>query len=525
MNIIKSIYSGIKASAFLLGVFSLSSCLENGDETIILETDTVMGIPSDSKADPNPVISDPNADIPNIQYITEKIDGQYVMRIDMTGIQDPNTKEWLQLFGISSNEESTQNIWVSVDNNPKGFIVKNNSSTEGLSIKTDIVFLVDNSGSMSDEANKIADDITDFAETLKSSGLDIKFGCVGYGGNVGSQYNDLIQGYGITGGMDISDYNVLYEFLNERDQYGVKRTIGFWGKNQEILANTASLYEYNYAGGECGVQALRFADEHFTFRTGANRIYINFTDDYNYPGGSNNISINYVESYWNAARGVVYTVISGPDQTENRPLYKEPSYLLSEITGGITYYTNSSFEGINLTDLPVTGAMQNSYVIYFTNIKEFMDGKVHQVKITVLSEDGTVRGEKIFNVIFEEKEEDDTNDEEDSEDISKDNLIGDWKVETYLFEVYKDGKLIGSEVEGEGEDILESFSSRGIYVYHNDLTTGKWTLSSNKLTIEYSEDDTEVWTITKLTSSEMVRELEESEGGYVYKYKITSKKL
>lgn len=524
MNIIKSIYSGIKASAFLLGVFSLSSCLENGDETIILETETVLGIPSDDKADPNPVISNPNADIPNIQYITEKVDGQYVMRIDMTGIQDPNTKEWLKLFGTNSNEESLQNIWVSVDNNPKGILVKNNSNTEGLSIKTDIVFLVDNSGSMSDEANKIADDITDFAETLKSSGLDVKFGCVGYGGNVGSQYNDLIEDYGITGGMDIADYTVLNEFLNERNLYGVQRTIGFWGKNQETLASTASLYAYNYAGGECGVQALRFADEHFTFRTGANRIYVNFTDDYNYPGGSENISINYVESNWNTTKGVVYTVISGPNQTVNNPLYKEPSYLLSEITGGITYYTNSSFEGINLIDLPVTGAMQNSYVIYFTNIKEFMDGQIHQLKITVLSEDGTVRCEKIFNVIFEEEKEDNINEEENSGSLSKNKLIGEWKVETFLFEVYKNGKLIESETE-EG-DILESFNSDGTYIYHDDSTIGKWTLSSNKLTIKYDEyDDTEIWTITKLTSSEMVRELQESEDGYVYKYKVTSRKL
>ena len=255
--------------------------------------------------------------------------------------------------------------------------------------------------------------------------------------------------------------------------------------------------------------------------------YINFTDEPNQPNGQEGFSVLFVndQNNWKTSQGTIHTVYSGNRNFVETIYFEEYPWKMSDYTGGTTLYASSSFTGVTLDDLPVTGALQNSYVIHFTNIKEFMDGKVHQVKITVLSEDGTVRGEKIFNVIFEEKEEDDTNDEEDSEDISKDNLVGDWKVETYLFEVYKDGKLIGSEVEGEGEDILESFSSRGIYVYHNDLTTGKWTLSSNKLTIEYSEDDTEVWTITKLTSSEMVRELEESEGGYVYKYKITSKKL
>lgn len=118
----------------------------------------------------------------------------------------------------------------------------------------------------------------------------------------------------------------------------------------------------------------------------------------------------------------------------------------------------------------------------------------------------------------------DTDDNNNEGNISKNKLIGEWKVETYLFEVYKNGKLIESEVEREG--ILESFNSNGVYTYDND-DTGKWTLSSNKLTIKYlvEEDDTEVWTITKLTSSEMVRELQESEDGYVYKYKVTSKKL
>lgn len=504
MNIIKSIYSGIKASALLLGVFSLSSCLENGDETIILETGNVLGIPSDDKADPNPVISNSNTNIPNIQYVTEKEDGQYVMRIDMTGIQDPYTKEWLKLFGTEASEENPQNIWISVDNKPKGFIVRNTIDSEDNNRKAmnDIVFLVDNSGSMSEEANAIARDIISWAQKLSST-LDAKFGCVGYDGR-------------ITGALNLTSYNEMSEYLNRST--GTSRTVGFSGTDADELEYSASSYANSY--NECGTAALRFADEQFTFRNGANRIYINFTDEPNQPDGKQNFSVLYVnnQNNWNTSQGTIHTVFSGSKNFTETLYYNEYPWKMSDYTGGTTLYASSSFTGVTLDDLPVTGAMQNSYVIYFTNIKEFMDGQVHQVKITVLSEDGTVRCEKIFNVIFEEKADDNTDKEESS--ISKSKVVGDWEIDSYLFEIYQNGKLIESDVEG-GD--IESFNSDGTYNYYND--SGKWTLSSNKLTIKYSEYDIEVWTVTKLTSTEMVRELQEIEDGYVYKYKITSKRL
>ncbi len=73
---------------------------------------------------------------------------------------------------------------------------------------------------------------------------------------------------------------------------------------------------------------------------------------------------------------------------------------MSEYTGGSIIYTDRYFTGVTLDDLPVTGAMQNSYIIRFTNIEKYMDGQPHMVKITVVSADGKVRAEKVFSVIF-----------------------------------------------------------------------------------------------------------------------------
>ena len=130
------------------------------------------GIPSDDLATPNPDIDNPNTNIPNIQL---SADGK-IISIDMTGVQNPNGG-WMELFGTGSLD---QNIWVTVDDKPKGILVINNGGNASKAVAVDLVFLVDNSGSMGQEADAIARDIVAWANELASSGLDIRFGCVGY---------------------------------------------------------------------------------------------------------------------------------------------------------------------------------------------------------------------------------------------------------------------------------------------------------------------------------------------------------
>ena len=74
---------------------------------------------------------------------------------------------------------------------------------------------------------------------------------------------------------------------------------------------------------------------------------------------------------------------------------------MSEYTGGTVLYASSSFSGVSLNDLPVTGAMQHSYSIYFTIPESLKDGQYHSIKVTVLSQDQAVRAERNFSIIFE----------------------------------------------------------------------------------------------------------------------------
>ena len=342
-------------------------------------------IPDDSEADPNPEIGEPTTVIPNIQY-TPEIDGNdLIIRIDMTGIQDPFTQAWIKLFGTRNPE---QNIWISIDGQPKGFTVYNNSGEEdGNSIKTDIVFVVDNSGSMGQEADAVARDILSWSQQLASSGLDVRFACVGYS----------VSGT-INGAIDFTNSTGLSTYLNRSS--GTSRTIGFSGSNSSILSSAASAYRVN---DECGAMAIRYANANLSFRSGANRIYVNFTDEPNQPNGKQAYSVEFFkdQNNWGTSQGTVHTVYSDPNTSFVEQLYyREYPWKISEYTGGTQFFTNSSFTGVNLSSLPITGALQHSYVIRLHNVAHLVDGKTHIIRITILSADRRVRADRVFYVVF-----------------------------------------------------------------------------------------------------------------------------
>ena len=369
----------------LFMLLSLTSCLSNDDETIVLETPSSnTGIPDDSRAESNPVVAQTTTNVPNIQTTLDYVDDTPIIRIDMTGVKNANDVEWLHLYGTGS---SRQNVWVEVDDVPKGIDVYNNADKiEGRSIMTDIVFTVDNSGSMGDEANAIARDIISWAQQLAASGLNAQFGLVGYDGK-------------ITGGIDMTTAQNLEKFLNNGS--GTSRTKHF-GTDRSDWSALASRYYLSANQDECGVAAIRLADENYKFRTSANRIYVNFTDEPNYPASKSNFSVKYFEnqSNWPAVKGTVHTVYSSNRFETNTWNKEEQPWLISDYTGGTTIFASSSFTGVTLASLPVTGAMENSYIIRFTNIEELLDGRTHKVHITIRSEDGSITADKIFNVVF-----------------------------------------------------------------------------------------------------------------------------
>lgn len=389
---VKKIFNFMLAGSLAVaGLTSCSSDEPDGSNKIY----EALGIPSDNEATDAPVIDEPTISLPNATLTLKEQDGYEYVQVDMTGIFDINTDSYLKLAGTRSQ---AQNIWITVDDEAKGIDVYNVEDDKSKVLLVDVVFLVDNSGSMSEEANQVARSIIDWSTKLSEDNLDIRVGCVGYGDSY----------HAIDGALNMTTTEELYDYLNRAS--GIYRTQGYGGEDASTLrdlAENSGKYE-NGSYNECGMVALRFAHDNFNFRMGANRVYINFTDEPNQPYGLEAWSVEYLNpefANWKSSFGTIHTVFSASRFSYNNYLYSEQPWLMSEYTGGTYIFVSNYATDWDLTSLPVTGAMQHSSLIRFTNLDSLKDGKAHQVRITVQSVDNNVRGEKIINYNFSEGRE------------------------------------------------------------------------------------------------------------------------
>jgi hypothetical protein len=345
----------------------------------------------DDPTDPTPTLpGDPNVPIPN-PNVTPDVDsyGNYIVTMNLTGIQDPNTGEWIDLYGTGL---SKQNVWVEVDHSPEGILVTNldeNTST----VKNDIAFIVDNSGSMSEEADAVAKGIINWASMLTNKGLDVKFAVVGYDVNGA-----------VSGALNLTTVSTLNSYLSRST--GTQRTVGFAGSDASTLKSKAS--SYTGVTDECGALAIKYANDVVNYRAGANRIYINFTDEPNQPNGKSIYSVEWFKSQsnWPVQNGTVHTVWSAgtPYSTYyssyDKVNYCEDPFKISDYTGGTKMSVKADASDLNLNQLTVSGAMTHAYTIRFMIPASYLDGRAHIVRIVVIANNGTVRGQLSFQVTF-----------------------------------------------------------------------------------------------------------------------------
>lgn len=390
----------IIATLCLSASLALYSCVSSGGETIPLEFDVptgditpIDGIPNDALAKPNPSVI-PTIEFPDFAHaiVTGSKDAQ-IAEFYLPGIKSPTNNNWLYLVGTGGAHAIPQNVWVSVDGKPKGCLALNNSNSEiEAPIAIDFIFLVNNSNNMKEAGDMLYRTLDEWTDALKGENISMAYYCVGYGGG---------DTKGVNGACNRSTASELKAYLSREGVSGVSRTMGF---NDIDALEQLAQSQYQNCDGECGVEALKFANEAFAgkFHPNAIRMYLNITDEPNQPGGDPQWSVESIKAQdqWHAGSGTIHTLFSGNQEFSNQVNEYEHPWLLSEYTGGYTTACDSKLTGITLEKLPLTGSLQNCTKIRIANVDEYMDGKYHDVKLTILSGDKMIQASKTFKILF-----------------------------------------------------------------------------------------------------------------------------
>ncbi|HSW53933.1 MAG TPA: vWA domain-containing protein [Ignavibacteriaceae bacterium] len=335
--------------------------------------------------------ADPNTDIPadpqnvtvpattinNIQptaVFTPAANNPGRIKVNLTGLINPVTQQPITLF-YDLNSPASSNIFITEDGVVKGLKVTKVST--GNILNADLVFVVDNSGSMSEEADSIAASIIEFANFLQTSGLNVQFAVVGYSSG------------GVNGGINFTTAQILSTYLNR--ETGTSRTRGFSGADSAALVTRAD--NFGEGTGENGVIAAIFADSVYNWRSGAQRVIINFTDEPTQSDGN----------MWNNAMGcsllggkaTVHTVFSQDSTYYNWSSTDERPWDLSNCTGGTNIFIPTDAAGLDLKNLPVAGALSNSYLVEY---RAGSTGTSHTVVITI--KENNADGKREYTVTY-----------------------------------------------------------------------------------------------------------------------------
>lgn len=298
------------------------------------------------------------------------------IKLNLTGLVNPITNQPIVLTAQS-------NFWLSEDGKIKGIKLTKVSTTNVL--KADIVFSVDISGSMGEEADAIASSIIAFSQALQTSGLDVRFGVVGFYGDV-------------EGAINLTTAANIQTYLNRST--GTYRAVGFSGADSAALQTAAGTYAAGHSSvAEDGVVGILFANTNFAWRTGAQKIFINFTDESTQPGGLTAWSTATLASTI-GGQATVHTVWSGTADTANAytwtTLQNERPWDMSRLTGGTVKLVNANATDLNLSTLPVAGALSNSYLVEFLTSDA---AATHTVIITV--KESTADGKKTYTIKYQ----------------------------------------------------------------------------------------------------------------------------
>jgi hypothetical protein len=195
--------------------------------------------------------------------------------------------------------------------------------------------------------------------------------------------------------MNFGDAAAVEAYLKRPSKTGTNRTVGFGGPDAETLGTKAK--EQKASGratsSENGIVGIHFAETALSFRPGAQRIFVNFTDEPTQPESKLPLASKTLCDRWKPEHGTIHTVWSGGELAKQKwtELKDENPADLSRCTpGGVVKEIKSNASDLDLTTLPFTDALRNSALVEFNSANA---GAAHTVEIVVKSPgaDGRVR--------------------------------------------------------------------------------------------------------------------------------------
>ncbi len=243
-------------------------------------------------------------------------------------------------FGVGFSDMEASNFTVFEDGRIQTWYLNIDRpvSSEGGIKRTDIVFLMDNSGSMEEEQEAIQENITAFIDSLQAGAIDFALGLCRFGQSLGNGY-PIIEDNGILT-TDAEYY---------RDDV--------WDRN--VLDG----------GTERGWSAIYESARGFAFRPGSNKQFILITDQGSESGHTYDEALQMLHSGSITFNAIVDT--SDIQQVEDY-------CLLSDATDGYCYHCYSDFSDILRT---ISQFVSASYVISYRSDTPVYDGRERIVDV------------------------------------------------------------------------------------------------------------------------------------------------
>ncbi len=218
----------------------------------------------------------------------------------------------------------------------------------------DIVFVMDNSGSMSDVQAAVVANVRQFVDSLVARGINMRLGLVRFGQTANGDY-------GYTGSPIAEDNGVTTSDVN-------------YFKNTVLARNISS------GGQEPGFHALIAATQRFSYRPGVQKIFILITDEDNDVGPAPyNYSLAQTVGFLQSASAVVYGLVNRNDGTSITDYIATGS--VTQATGGRAFQIRQDQVTTMLNYINFQAAAQ--YTVRYRSSNPVLDGTTRIVKFIV----------------------------------------------------------------------------------------------------------------------------------------------